>query len=398
MAVDAQGAMHDLIMKILGRHDVAQSVAADTGAAVNAAGLGDVQATMTVADFQAQVAVVCDELSDDISAEVHAALSAYSAGNPAPLAAPTSAGGGGTGAVAPALPQPAAASAPLTAQTISTELQYVTYVTYEGDETIINEIINQEITQIDNSVNLELEVDGDFEGDIVTATGGGVAAGDDVENAVTGDGSVLVDGDANAPIVTGDGAVLNQGTIEGGVATGAGAVATGQDSQNVIGDDNTTVQAGGNVEDVSQISGDVGGDAVSIGDFDDGSLAFGDGAQATNISDIDSQGGDVNIGQTVGDGVTNVDTSDTATAQGGGSAFAEIDDAAIGTGSGDVGNISDLDDGSAASLDGDATGSDINDAFNDNEGPVTVEQGAGDQEVELAVEEAPADPAEGVEA
>ena len=83
MAVDAQGAMHDLIMKILGRHDVAQSVAADTGAAVNAAGLGDVQATMTVADFQAQVAVVCDELSDVISAEVHAALSAYSAGNPA---------------------------------------------------------------------------------------------------------------------------------------------------------------------------------------------------------------------------------------------------------------------------------------------------------------------------
>ena len=38
MAVDAQGAMHDMIMKILGRHDVAQSVAADTGAAVNAAG------------------------------------------------------------------------------------------------------------------------------------------------------------------------------------------------------------------------------------------------------------------------------------------------------------------------------------------------------------------------
>ena len=53
MAIDVQGAIHDLLMGILGGRDVAQSVMADTPAAVNAAGLGDVGATMTVADFQA---------------------------------------------------------------------------------------------------------------------------------------------------------------------------------------------------------------------------------------------------------------------------------------------------------------------------------------------------------
>ena len=45
---------------------------------------------------------------------------------------------------------------------------------------MINEIY-QDITNLDNSVDQTFEVEGDFEGDVITATGGGVAAGDDIE-------------------------------------------------------------------------------------------------------------------------------------------------------------------------------------------------------------------------
>ena len=137
------------------------------------------------------------------------------------------------------------------------------------------------------------------------------------------------------------------------------------------------------------VSGDVGGDVVSIGDVDDASLAFGDGAQSSNVSDVYTEDGDTNIGQTTGDGVTQVDTDESAAASGGGSAAADIQDSAIGQGSGDTSNISDLDDGSAVSTGGDATGSetDIDDSFNDNEGPVTTELGEGNQEVEQEFED-----------
>ena len=51
--------------------------------------------------------------------------------------------------------------------------------------------------------------------------------------------------------------------------------------------------------------------------------------------------------------------------------------------------ISDLDGGSAVATDGDASGSDIDDAFNDNEGQVNLEQGDGDQEVEQTITDPP---------
>lgn len=292
MAIDVQGAIHDLLMGILGKRDVAQSVVADTSAAVTAAGLGDVGATMTVADFQAQVAAVCEELGDQLSTEVQTALRAYADGNATQLAYPTgTGGGGGGGAVAPALPQAAAAATPLSVQAITQEMQYVTLVTYEGDDIVYNEYLTQDITEIDNSINLE--VGDDFEGDIdidstnVNATGdGAVAAGHDVENVVTGEGGVLIDGENQGDIVTGDGAVqVNQGTIEGGVATGAGAVATGQDSQNVIGDGNQTVQADGSVDDSAINFG--AGQATAFGDadIDNSAIGLGDG-DVSNISDI----------------------------------------------------------------------------------------------------------------
>jgi hypothetical protein len=406
MAIDIAGQLQDLLMRILGSDSAAASVAADTSAAVASYGLADVGETMTVADFQAQLAAACGELEAQLPAEVHAALVAYTEGNGAALSPPagaTSGVGGSSGGGA--LPHPAAASTALTQTVLQEQLQYVTYVTHENNPTIINDIYQDysSRTDIDNSINLDLE--GDLEGDIdidstnVNATGdGAVAAGDDVENAVTGDGSVLVDGDNFGDVTTGDGNVLNDGVIEGGVATGAGAVATGQDSNAVVGDGNTAVQADGNIEDTSVISGDVGGDAVSIGDVDDASLAFGDGAQSSNISDVDNTG---NIGQTTGDGVTNVDTTDTATAQGGGDAFGDIDDAAVQTGGGgDTTNVSDIEDfdgGAVAGGGGDATGSDINDAFNDNEAPVAVEQGAGDQDAEQSLVDEGGDPMEGME-
>jgi hypothetical protein len=401
MAIDIQGAMHDLIMSILGGRDTAESVAADTSAAVHAAGLAELEPTMTVADFQAQVAAVCEELEGQLSAEVHAALSAYAEGNGGQLSPPSgavgSSGGGGSTGGGGGVPAPAAPSAPLTQTVLQEQLQYVTYVTYEGDESIVNEIYEDYSTNIDNSVDVDLDVDGDFDGDLdiettnVNATGdGAIAAGDDIDNAATG-GGVVVDGDNYGGIATGDGAVATgedsdlSGAVNTGEFTGVQAGENAQVENVVVGDGNTAVQADGDVNDVSVVSGDVGGDVVSIGDFDDGSLAFGDGAQASNVSDIDAESGDVNVGQTTGDGITQVDTSDTAAAQGG-NAIGDVDDAAVNMGAGDVTNISDLDDGSAASADGDATGSDINDAFNENQAPVNVEQGAGDQEIEQAQE------------
>jgi hypothetical protein len=407
MAIDIQGAMHDLLMSILGGRDTAEPVVADTSAAVHAAGLAEVEASMTVADFQAEVAAVCEELEGQLSAEVHSALSAYAEGAGAPLTPPSGAVGSSGGGSAPSVPAPAAPSAPLTTAVLQEQIQYVSYVTYEGDETLINEIYEDYSTNIDNRVDVDLEVEGDFEGDLdiettnVNATGdGAIAAGDDIDNAATG-GGVVVDGDNYGGSAPGGGAVASgedsdlTGAVNTGEFTGVQAGENAQVENVVVGDGNTAVQADGDINDTSVVSGDVGGDVVSIGDFDDGSLAFGDGAQASNVSDIDTSG-DVNVGQTTGDGITQVDTDDTAAAQGG-SAFGDVDDAAVGLGEGDVTNISDLDDGSAASADGNATGSDINDAFNENQAPVNVEQGAGDQEIEQTIEEPPVDDLEGLE-
>ena len=374
---DAMNAIQNLIKTILGGDEAAvMAVAGDTTAAVAATGYDGTNG-LTVGDLHQYVGECMAELEQSLSAEMQQAAQAYVEGTAAALTPPpsytppASSGGGGGGAVG-GVPQPSSPDTSLSLDVLRQELQYITASVHENNPTVINEIY-QDITNVDNSVSQNFEVDGDFLGDVTTATGGGVAAGGDIE---------LEGGQLN----TGDGAVQVDGTVQGGVATGEGAVATGRESSNVVGDGNTAIQAtdGSNIDNVSVVSGDVGGDVVSIGDVDDASLAFGDGAQSSNVSDVDSDGGDVNIGQTTGDGVTQVDTDDSAAASGGGNAAADIQDSAIGQGSGDTSNISDLDDGSAASMGGDADGSnlDIDDSFNDNEGVQNTELGDGSQTVE----------------
>lgn len=255
---------------------------------------------------------------------VQQSLQSYSAGGGAPSGYPVQ--------------PPAAGAAHQSAQEVVQHLNYVTYTTYEGDETITQQLINYEnydySTNIDNSV--DVEVDGDVHGDLdvettnVNATGdGAVAAGDDIENAATGDGAQIIDGDNFGQANTGDGAVLAGDDINAPVNTGTftGVQADGDVENTVVGDGNQTAQVSG--------------------DADNSVFNFGDG-DVTNFGDAD------------------------------------IDDAAVSVGGGDANNVSNntVDDGSAVSAGGDATGS-FEDTFVDADNSiVATEQGPGDLEQE----------------
>jgi hypothetical protein len=324
MAVDVKAAFEELIRKILGDREAAAAYVADPEGTLAEAGVTGGE--LTSADIRAAVDEVCNDL--DLSPEVRSSLQTYSNPSSAPAAtaaSPTAPAG------APSPPPPVAPPAQPPLEMVQQHLNYVTYVTYEGDETI-----TQEITNLDQSTDINIDVgeynDGDIDIDIdnVSATDGGVAAGEgaSVEDVITGDGNVQVDGD-----------VSNS------------AVNTGENTGNMVGD----------MDDSSIVSGDVGGDVVSVGDMDieDAAVGFGDG-DTGNVSDIDGSG---DVGQSVGGGITQVGTDDTAAAQGGGDAFGDIDDSAVNTGTGETTNVSDIDDGSAVSLgDGDADGSNIEDS------------------------------------
>ncbi|MEM9039948.1 MAG: hypothetical protein AAGD33_08630 [Actinomycetota bacterium] len=402
-------AVEDLIRMIMGDREAAQGYVDDPEGTLAEAGITG--ADLTADDLRAAVEEACSEL--DLNPTVQQTINNYTSGSSASgspsygsgssspagssatgggSAAPAgpAAGGGAAGAPTPPPVSPPPAQPPI--EMVQQHINYVTYATYEGDETITQEIINNEITNeitnditnIDQSTDVTVDLGDHNKGDVTIDVGNiaaddGAVAGETVENAVTAEGGVIIDGNNNGGAInTADGGVANTGNINGGVATGENAVATGQDSNNVLGDGNTTLQADGSIDDVSVVSGDVGGDVNSVGDIDDSAVGFGEGDNS-NISDNQ---GNVDANQQFGDGILQDDTSDTAAAQGGGSAFGDVDDSAVSAGDGgDVTNVSDLDDGSAATVNGgDATGSDINDAFNDNTAS-QFEQGPGDQTV-----------------
>ncbi len=325
MAVDVKAAFEELIRKILGDREAAAAYVADPEGTLVEAGVtgGD----LSSADIRAVVEEVCNDL--DLSPEVRSSLQSYS--NPSPS---TTAGAAAPAAPAgaPTPPPPVAPPAQPPLEMVQQHLNYVTYVTYEGDETI-----TQEITNIDQSTDINIDVgdynDGEIIVDIdnVSATDGGVAAGEgaSVEDVITGDGNVQVDGNVTDS-----------------------AVNTGENTGNIVGE----------MDDSSIVSGnEIGGDVVSVGDMDvdDSAIGFGDG-DTGNVSDVSGSG---DIGQGVGGGITQVGTDDTAAAQGGGDAFGDIDDSAVSTGGGETTNVSDIDDGSAVSLgDGDAEGTNIEDS------------------------------------
>ena len=318
MDVDVYAELKQFINQLLTNKAFAQEYAEDPHGKLAEQGITD--GDLSQVDMYQLISECAAE--QELPYSTQQAMQTYSGGGPAPAHYPMS---------------PPPPGAHQSAQEVVQHLNYVTYATYEGDEHITQQLINQEnydySTNIDNSV--DVDVDGDFHGDIetsnVNATGdGAIAAGRDVENAATGDGAQVIDGDNHGLANTGDGAVQAGGNISAPVNTGefTGVQSTGPVENTVVGDHNQSAQVSGNA--------------------DASTFNFGDG-------DV------TNFGQ------------------------ADIDDAAIATGSGDASNISDntLYEGAAAAAGGgDATGhfeedyqETYVDAYNSN---VATEQGAGD--------------------
>ena len=166
-------AISELIDRILGSIQGAETYVADQGGALAAAGVAEEQ--VTVADIQQAVAEAC--ATYDFGPQVEQALQSYVAGNPQPVAAAASAGGGGaaaaassggaTAAAASAAPSVADPAAALSTAEVQQHVEYVTQVVYEQNPTIINQITNNidNSQVIDQSTNLDLNVDGDLDGD-----------------------------------------------------------------------------------------------------------------------------------------------------------------------------------------------------------------------------------------
>jgi hypothetical protein len=314
MAVDVYQSLKELVNSIFGSPQAALQYAQDPEGTLAEQGITD--GDLSGVDMHQLVSECAADY--DLPYSTQQALQSYS--------------GGGAG---PSYPVSAPPATSHTASEVVQHLNYVTYATYEDNDTITQQLINYEdnSTNIDNSV--DVEVDGDFHGDIettnVNATGdGAVAAGDDATGVATGDGAVAAGDDIEDSLVnTGDGAVLADGDIEAPVNTGTfTGVQTEGDVENVVvGDDNQTAQVSG--------------------DADNSTFNFGDG-DVTNFGD------------------------------------AEFDDTAVAVGGGDATNVSnnELDEGAALSGTGDAEGNfqetdiDAEDSF------VLTEQGPGDQEVE----------------
>jgi hypothetical protein len=274
MAVDVYEALKDLISKILGDREAALKYAEDPDGTLAEQGitdgdLGQVDIRQLVSDCSSGL---------DLPDSTRQVLQSYSSGGSAPSHYQ--------------VPSPPPAAGHQSAHEVVQHLNYVTYATYEGDEQITQQIINQDYsTTIDNSV--DVEVDGDVHGDLdvettnVNATGdGAVAAGDDVENAATGDGSQVIDGDNYGQANTGDGAVLAGEDIEAPVNTGefTGVQADGDVDNTVVGDDNQVAQVDGEADNSTFNFGD--GDVTNFGeaDIEESAVAVG-GGDANNVAD-----------------------------------------------------------------------------------------------------------------
>ncbi len=194
-------------------------------------------------------------------------------------------------------------------------LNHVTYVAYEGDETITN--IIDESTNIDQSQNVNVDAEGDIFGDItvdshdsnVNATGDGSAAADEGtavsgdEAAVADDGGIAVSGDGSAaseygPATAGDENLVNTGTNYGQQNTGdEAAQATsryGDVTQNT-GDEaaQATDVSGSVAQNTGEFTGiQSGGDTNVSG----GALSFGEGDAANAQGVTVSEGGALSQG------------------------------------------------------------------------------------------------------
>jgi hypothetical protein len=300
MAVDvskqAFEALAAVIQKILGSREEAAEYAADPKGYLAAEG---------VADY--------DLAGVDLYQCVQYAASAPGVPAAAKQAVQNSYGGGsnpGTATPPPAAPAPGVPAGDHLVQ----HLNYVTQVSYKGDEYITQQLINYEHHDYSSHTNLKGVFHGDVDASTVVATHGGVAStgyGDVV--AATGDGAVAAGRDAEG-VATGDGAVAAGRDIEGAVNTGE---FTGVQAGGDVKDSNINVGSGDqyNVQnsDVNQSAfggGDVKTSEVNINANDGSAVAYGDGSKAQGSQDDNStyiRAKDSNV-QT-GDGTQHVDQS-----------------------------------------------------------------------------------------
>jgi hypothetical protein len=284
--VNVYEAFKELIQRLLsGDQEVAELAAADPEGLLAAYGITD--GNLDGVDFRQAV----DECYHDyeLAEGSKQALQSYVAAGPPPAHYEVKA--------------PPATAGHQTPEHAVQHLQYVTYATYENNETITREIVNQQFTidqsdnrifAIDNSTDVSVDVGGEFDGDITVAPTASTAAGDGAvsnvgdDNVVgTGEALVAADGELNAAV--GDGAVqgeqigaANTGSLEG-------------------------IQAGDQVRgaSVGENTGLIAGDDVE-------NAVVGEGNQTANL-DVDASGGSssANSGDaTTGFGETNFDDRD----------------------------------------------------------------------------------------
>jgi hypothetical protein len=238
----------------------------------------------------------------------------------------TSGGGGGGGG---AYPQPAPHPQPV--EHVVQQLQYVNYVTHEGDTTIQQTILDQSTNvSVGDNFTGTLDVDADP----VAATGDGAVAGGENSdiNAATGENSQAIDEstignnannsagavqageDINAPVNTG----FNSGVIAEDIdapvvqGTNTGVVNDGDINAPVLANSsNSGVIADGDVDD-TVIGNNNQGNNNDIGSDANVVFGFGEG-ETTNVNDSildNSAVGDENaVGNSLGQGAV-VETGD----------------------------------------------------------------------------------------
>lgn len=291
MAVDVAQAIKELIQRILGDRDTALQYAEDPEGTLAAQGITD--GDLSGVDMFQLVGETCGSVPG---------LQNYGPSY-------ASSGGGGGGGATP--PPPSATGHSV--EQVMQHLNYVTYVAYEGDETITN-IIDQS-TNIDQSQNVDVDVAGNLHGDItvdshdtnVNATGEGAAAAAG-GSAVSGDGSAA---SQSGPAIVGDDNLVNTGINLGQQNTGDNAA--------------QGIALGGDVvQNTGEFTGQQAGDNANAA-----GSAFGDGAEATNLQNVTTgPGGAINTGdggEATGNFVHAEDDAVVQTEQGAGNANQDVD-------------------------------------------------------------------------
>jgi hypothetical protein len=173
-------------------------------------------------------------------------------------------------------------AAPQTIESVVEQVTQVTQIVYQDNDVITNEIQN-------NNTNIAVgdNFNGDIDVDNQNVDDGGVGVQGDNNDVVaaTGPGSVAAGDDINAPVNTGviDGGILADGDVTNAVA-GSGNQVGAQASDNATIQDNVTGFGSGSITSVNDSTVEdsaVGPNASNISDLDD--VAFG--PNSTNVSD-----------------------------------------------------------------------------------------------------------------